>query len=286
MNLSEQINMKLFKFYCCFVLVFFSSCGRKTLSVEDALGGSSSVTSGTLKITVSSALVESSPEVFVLQGQESFSGTATSPETSLDQEFNISIDEEILMFSKLKFEIEKTGDKNDCAVIYFKPYSYQKSSSTRFKPLSTGFDELNCSGFALVPDPPPDPLPPPVPIPVPPGCFGGPAKDMVTGFPIFNEVFVTTKKLIKEGKFTNQENNVDPRIDNRYYVNNLDVLNRDTTQPNLYVADTMDDYEAYCRDDFGNKLLSVKINISDFDGGDPNPDVDQYCTWSSGVCGL
>jgi hypothetical protein len=264
------------------MFLFLISCGRNTLVVESEMGGTSSISSGTLKIKISSALVGPSDAVYVVQGERTFSGDSQDVG---NHSFDVFVDEEILMFSKLKFEIEKVGDKNDCAVVYFRPYQYKKSVAPKFKPTPTS-EVLNCSGFALVPEPPPDPLPAPVPIPVPPGCFGGPAKDIVPNFPLFSSLFTTENKIEKEAKFTNEENNVDPYIGNRYYANNMEEVERGTAQDGLYIASSMRDYSAYCRDAFGNKLLEVQINISDFDGEDPNPDTDQYCTWLSADCGL
>lgn len=254
------------------LFLFLISCGRKTLVGEGEMGGTSSLTSGILKIKISSALILLNPEVYVVQGEKSFGGNSQDVG---NHEFNLSIDEGTLYHSRLKFEIEKIGDNNNCEVIFFRPYSYKKSVSPTFKPFET---EINCSGF--------EPGPPPVPTEIPKECFGGPAKDIVTQFPLYGSVFTTGKILETKGVFTLNENNGDDKVGNRYYVNNLDVLLRGTNQDGLYVAGTMRDYFASCQDEFGNRLVGVKININDFDGSAPNPDVDQYCTWSSEDCGL
>jgi hypothetical protein len=279
---SEIFIMKGLRFISLLFL-FLISCGRKTLVGEGEMGGTSSLTSGILKIKISSALIELDPEAYVVQGEQSFGGTS---QDDGNHEFNLSIDEGTLYFSKLKFEIEKIGDNSDCEVITFRPYSYKKSVSPKFKPTELA-SEINCSGFEPVPEPLPDPPPPAKPIPVPKECYGGPAKDIVDTFPLFTSVFTTNNKLQTEGEFTIEEDNDDDKkVGNRYYVNNLDVLNRGTDQAGLYVAGTMRDYFASCQDEFGNMLVGVQININDFDGSAPNPDVDEYCTWSSEDCGL
>lgn len=263
------------KFLCPIFLLFLFliSCGRKTLISEGEMGGITYLSGGALKIKISSALV-GAPDEYVLQEEKTFTGTSINDG---NHQLDLSMDEAVLHYSRLKFEIEKTGESNDCEVIFFAPYTYKKSSASAYKATLFG-EELNCSGV--------EPGPPPVPKEIPKECYGGPAKDIVPGFPLFGSIFTTQNKLEALGKFTNEENTKDPRIDNRYYVNNMLEVDRDTGQPMYYVANTMSDYSVYCRDAFGNKLVDVQININDFDGASPNPDVDQYCTWTSGTCGI
>jgi len=257
----------------------FASCGKKTLVLQGAAGGVSIVSSGTLRVRVSSALYDT-PEKFVVLKEKDFGGRSTDA-VNYFQPMDISIDEEKLFYSKLKFEFEKPVAEDGCSVIFFRPYSYQKSNTSGFKLLPTDKGE-NCSGLEDVPPAKEgDPTTQKV-VPVPSFCFGGPAKDLVKDFPRFDRLFSTKSQLVAvEGKVTKVESDLNPGVDNRYYVNDMQDISRNIDVPNLYVAGTMKDYIAWCDDVVGNTLVKVRIKIQDFNGQSPNPTADQFCSWTS-----
>ena len=316
--------MKLSKFFYFFILIF-ASCGRKTLILEDGATGITAVSTGTLSVKVSLAWVSTSDKYEVVQtctkSGHSFSYETLDP---IDDayECNINIPESRLFYSRIKFEVEKPVLTEGCATIKFFPYYYRKSTAEAAevpeeptKPTDPGpapvkgdppnedpnyatklaewtkakkeFDDypaklaeykiklaiynalppiakIDCSGLKTAPDK---------------SCFGGVGRE-VPAFPTHDGFVSTNGKITFESPMA-----VYLSGDGNKFATNIDIPSTNITH--IFIAGTQHHYRAYCEDIYGNYLVSMRLNIGDFDGSPPgSPDTDDYCTWSSGSsCG-
>ena len=243
-------------FLFLFIIFFFASCGRKALVTSTNIGGLATEVKGTVLLKVSIAW-EDTPGDFTLLGDFDASGSS-SDLLSIDK--SIKIPEEQLYYSVLKFEVEKPALDEGCAVIKFRPYYYQKTDDPKFQPDLSSETTVDCSLGS-------DPV-----------CFGGAAKDLIDGFPLFTYKFSTSDKI--EVYFSQPTHNAGEG--NRYAANYMeDGLPGDRSVS--YVHGSIKDYSAYCEDIFGNELARINLQIKDDNG--TTPDTDHYCSWtSSGNC--
>lgn len=242
-------------FLFLFIIFFFASCGRKALVTSTDIGGLATEVKGTVLLKVSIAW-EGTPDKFTDLQQFQVSGNSLDEGTASVQ---VSIPEEQLYYSLLKFEVEKPVLDEGCAVVVFRPYYYQKSIEPGFQPDKNSDSTVDCS---LKKDP---------------ACFGGPAKDLIEGFPLFDAQAKTDGKL----SFVFKQSTHKASDGNRYAANDMiDGVPGDTVS---YVPGSIKDYTAYCEDIFGNELARINLQIKDDNG--TNPGTDHYCSWtSSGNC--
>lgn len=241
-------------FLFLFIIFFFASCGRKALVTSTNIGGLATDVKGTVLLKVSIAWEDSSSDYTVLKKFET-SGSSLSPKSEKQL---IIIPEEQLFYSVLKFEVEKPVLDEGCAVIKFRPYYYTKNNKdTEFRPDPNSDSTVDCSDGKNA------------------ACFGGAAKDLIAGFPLFDAKFSTSGMI--EVSFSQPTHYAGDG--NRFAANDL-FENGTPGDPSVrYVTGSVKDYSAYCEDIFGNVLARINLTISDDNG--TNPNTDHFCSWAS-----
>lgn len=235
------------------------SCAKKTDKEMSSTSGSGIVAStGSLNVVISTAW-EDVPGEFETHATCSVSGTADTPES---ETCTVEIPEAQLHYSKLKFDISRTGD---CALLNFYPYRYRKSNSATYTPIAASAS-VDCSKGGTTDDLP--------------ECWGGAAVELVPSFPDFTGLFttgLTMEKIISSPNEKQEPGNryvsndkLDKTIDVLQVPNDTDPDDGIDDRHEGYVADTMSDYVIQCKDKWSNDLSIITVEIIDFDGSSPN----------------
>jgi hypothetical protein len=230
------------------------SCAKKTDKETSSVSSGSGIvaSAGNLNVVISTAW-EDDASNFETHATCSASGTVLAPDNEV---CTVSIPEGQLHYSKLKFNLNSSGD---CTLMFFRPYYYRKSTSATYTPLGAE-DDIDCTSGGEA------------------ACWGGAAVELVPSFPDFMGLFTTSSSMEKISSSPNErlEQNGNRHLSNDLVVRNLSLDDTDGIDEG-YVANSMRDYLIQCQDKWANTLSSIRVDIIDFDGS--NPTTDEIPSW-------
>lgn len=164
-----------------------------------------------------------------------------------------------LYFSNLKFTVGTTTPST-CHTIIFRPYYYLASQAAGYIPPGSS-SAVDCSAS-----------------PIDSSCYNGVAKEIVPSFPDATGIYFLTSTGNESDYDASSGNSLEMGT-NRYTCNNkVDK----TAAVAGYVANTMQDYVAECRDEYFELQSKITLTIGDYDTGpaeDPGGATDHFDDW-------
>lgn len=237
-------------------------------SSEEGGDGDDSASGSPLRVVVSTRFEDNSTPAQVAECAFLSTDAPLGPAKTC----TISIPELVLYFSDLIFEVS-TQSRLTCTNITFTPFSYARSVSAGF--VNDRAVTVDCS----------EPL-----YQRSADCYGGAAKDIVPGFPLNQSVYFLTANELQQSyrlQASSTRRDTDPdrsMFTNANAANNLASGSRGSAISNAfvrYVANSMQDYQFVCYDNFANINYQINLIIEDLDevNQETNAPLDFFWDW-------
>lgn len=200
-----------------------------------------------LKLTLKSAYESNAGAVTTKADCSIPAGTASGTTINC----SASIPEAELYYSV--FQIDLKMGKGSCKVVKFYPYSYQKSSSASFTPEGTS-QAVDCSGSPNL---------------LSPECFGGVAKELVTGFPQTRAITAVPTTTWTKSLYITSSHSVGMSSNRRIATDLADRANPISLPGDGYagLVSSFQDYTLSCLDAGNNVTHAIILTIVQAPGG-------------------
>ncbi len=177
---------------------------------------------------------------------------------------SVTMPEGTAFFSKYRFTWGSTN-KDKCKFMLFRPYYFRGSVGAAFDPYwaQDRTSTVDCSI-----------------LPVDAGCFMGPARYVVEGFPQNTHLYIISAQT-EEATVDLDSGSKLNLVSNRFIANGYSTPA--VAIPGEYVGNSMQPYQVECRDEFYTLRHRITITVNDQDedpGEDPGGPEDHFSDWN------
>lgn len=163
----------------------------------------------------------------------------------------MSVPEAELHYSSLYMKVG-SSDTSKCALVLFYPYVYQASSAASYTlPRYGAATTAVCNAS-----------------PLPLNCYDGPATLLHPTYPYITHTYMVTENT-PEAEFTITSGWTNNRLTNTWVANAItnaaagdSVTAPGSTRAATYVANTMQDYQAKCIDEYNETIYTITVKIT------------------------